>query len=216
MKTPDPVNQRDPFWRVQVEIPDRPGDAIVRAEIQEYDILDLQPNENVIDAGAHVGYFAERAAQLVGPHGLVFCFEPESENFERLVVRLQSRIVAYDVALSDRDGTATLHIHSLGSGSHSLCWPCPGGASKVVATRRLDSFQWPVPIHAMKIDVEGSEAALLRGAMDLLRRDHPRIAMEVHSEALYAEVRELLEPLGYGFTPEVHPEQRWITLAEVR
>jgi hypothetical protein len=83
-----------------------------------------------------------------------------------------------------------------------------GGASIVgatagerVETRRLDSYELP-PVKLIKLDVEGAEAAVLRGAAGLIARDGPYIVFECRLDApggSWRDVFELLGPLGYRF-----------------
>ncbi|MDP7348801.1 MAG: FkbM family methyltransferase, partial [Phycisphaeraceae bacterium] len=49
----------------------------------------------------------------------------------------------------------------------------------------------------LKIDVEGHEAAVLRGAVDLLRRARPTLLIEVHGPGSLGECVQLLDPMGY-------------------
>jgi len=49
----------------------------------------------------------------------------------------------------------------------------------------------------MKIDVEGAEVRVIKGAENLLRRVHPRLLLATHSMALHHECRRLLETMGY-------------------
>ena len=53
----------------------------------------------------------------------------------------------------------------------------------------------------LKIDVEGAELSVLKGALDTLRKSRPIILIEIHSEELLAACIAFLGPLGYEFEP---------------
>ena len=130
----------------------------------------------VIDVGAHAGEFA-RAVQKSVPGSAVHCFEPAPAPFEKL--RLISGIVANNVALGDKAGVVEMHSDRPGSKLASLY------------KRRLDHFgiqfthRYSVTvdtldaycartglesIELLKLDAEGHELSVLRGAHDLLSR----------------------------------------------
>ena len=134
------------------------------------------------DIGANVGQFTLLAARLVGPDGHVFAFEPEIHNYESLQRNIQlnhfSNIKALRMALADYEGTASLHVHhdssNSNTGVHSLTprpeWEHRDVNSVEVTT--LDQALKDVPrLDLVKIDVEGAELLILRGARaHLIRR----------------------------------------------
>jgi len=136
----------------------------------------LQPGMVVIDIGAHVGYYTLLAAKLVGPTGKIYAFEPEPGNNETLNKNIElnkySNIEAIRMAMSDKEGNATMYLTSLDSGRHSLFQhDLPKRGNTVVETTTLDRFwestEWP-RIDLIKIDVEGSEVAVLDGMTRML------------------------------------------------
>lgn len=139
----------------------------------------LKPGMVVIDAGAHIGYFSLLAAHLVGPRGRVYAFEPAPANYDLLArnIRLNrySNIVAVQKAVSDVEESATLYLHD-DSVAHSLRAQTFGVPSRAIAVdvttidRVLEREGWP-PVHLVKLDVEGAEAAALRGMRETRRRN---------------------------------------------
>jgi hypothetical protein len=93
-------------------------------------------------------------------------------------------------ALSDRAGVLSLvkGAHTLNSGGAYLASPGealpPDHVSVEVETLRLDDYRFDRPIRFVKLDIEGAEPLLVRGARELLARDRPLILSEVHAEQL--------------------------------
>jgi FkbM family methyltransferase len=155
----------------------------------------LRPGDVALDVGAHHGQDALIMAALCGAEGRVAAFEPDpharvvmDQNF-RLNPRTPTpRIEA--AACSDRLGQATLY--SRGGNSNSALIPTQleqqTGAELErfdVATTTLDAWieasGWPWP-RLVKIDTEGAEIGILRGARKLLASDSV-ICCELHPYA---------------------------------
>ena len=138
-----------------------------------------------VDVGAHVGFFTLLGAKLVGSEGRVVAVEPDPGNAESLRRNLQlndyDQVEIEQVALGAKAGTAELYIAD-DSGQHSLL--ARSGESVTVTVRTLDdvwaSTEMP-PIDVIKIDVEGAELDMLRGATETIRCS-PRIVvlMDIH------------------------------------
>ena len=84
----------------------------------------LAPGDTYVDIGANAGFFSLVAAQLVGLSGWVICYEADPSNFEALERNIalngSRNIEAIPLAVSDHNGTATLHRSIAHSGAHSL------------------------------------------------------------------------------------------------
>jgi FkbM family methyltransferase len=170
-----------------------------------------------LDVGAHVGFYSLLAA-LANPRGRVFAFEPSRNAHERLrrhvrINRLDN-IICVDLAVSDRDGTARfleppVHIPcSAGLSEEQMSWHDELREWEV-RTVALDSFleeRQVSPVELVKLDIEGTEPAALRGMAKTLRRDRPSVICEVLPGDRRGESLEtLLRPLDYRFyllTPE--------------
>jgi FkbM family methyltransferase len=141
----------------------------------------LGPDSNCVDVGASEG---EVLADIVriAPQGRHIAYEPIAQ----LAARLADRFPDVDVrarALSDRGGNAEfVHVLSRPGWSGFRMRPYPG-AERVshirVPTERLDDALPPGYIpHFIKIDVEGAEEQVLRGATATISRHRPLIAFE--------------------------------------
>ena len=167
----------------------------------------LKPGETFVDAGANKGDFALLASRIVGNNGKVVCIEPEPINFSWIgrSVHLNSyrNVQLCNLALSDHDGEALLYLGTK-SGYHTLLSNAPGRSqnSLKVKVRTLDSLlpELGIPsVNALKIDVEGAELAVLKGAVKTISTN-PKIVLFVDIHPLLGvnppEVFEYLASLG--------------------
>jgi FkbM family methyltransferase len=163
----------------------------------------VHAGEIVLDIGASRGFFSERLAQLVGPRGHVHLFEPHPANAEwlRKLCGARHNMTLHTVALSDVSGTATLSTPLIGGraafGMSTLEHPAAREhleemTDEVVIRRLDDIISGRQRVAFVKCDVEGHEAAVLRGGEDLLRRDRPTILIEI-------EQRHRTEPVHDTF-----------------
>jgi FkbM family methyltransferase len=150
----------------------------------------LKAGATFVDVGANVGLFSLPAAKKVGS-GKVFAFEPCGWTYEQLLenarINRASNLQPVRLALGDCPGEAILQVNSAGrDGLNTLGRPTHEH-SKVVKTERvpvarLDDFlkqRSVTSVDVVKIDVEGAELFVLRGATGVLSRpDAPVILYE--------------------------------------
>lgn len=155
----------------------------------------VRPGDVAVDVGAHIGYFTMRLADAVGERGHVHAFEPVTRNADllaRSVVesRFESRVTLRRTAVSDSAGEAVLRVgrDTLNTGGAFLGEASTGGDDGLdsvrVPTLRLDDAGLRRPVRLVKMDVEGAEPRVVRGAQAMLRADRPFIVSEVHPEQL--------------------------------
>lgn len=170
----------------------------------------LEPGDTFVDIGSHIGYYALLALAKVGPAGQVIAFEPHPETFPILRQNAKAtgagnfRIV--NCALAARTGVARLHLHDGDEGRSSL-FPIRGMDRAVeVNVITLDSVMDTLPfgrVGMMKIDVEGMEEEVLKGASRFLTEVRPRnIVFEVlnakpRRNSVDKRIRWALSSLGY-------------------
>jgi FkbM family methyltransferase len=143
----------------------------------------LGPGMVVVDVGANHGLFSLEAAHWIGPSGVVHAFEPTPRTRELLLENLQANqidcIQVFPEALGEAPGTARLRVHHELSGLNSLAddeitWNQRRLAADEVIevpvnTLDLHAARAGLPrIDFLKIDVEGFELSVLRGARRLL------------------------------------------------
>jgi FkbM family methyltransferase len=181
----------------------------------------LQPGMTVIDGGAHVGYFTCQAARLVGPRGLVLAFEPAPRNYELLLANVWrngfGNVVCFPWALGDAAAIAPLQLSETNTGDHKLG---PGGVQTRVA--RLDDVRAiRPPVDVVKLDVQGSEEAALRG-MEALLAGSPNVLVlaelsPADARAAGSEPRALLDryrSLGFAVHVQLPDEKGVLELGD--
>jgi FkbM family methyltransferase len=150
----------------------------------------LQPGMNLLDIGANVGLFAIPAAKKV-QHGKVFAFEPSSWTLERLkrnadINRVGNVLVVHS-AVGDYTGDAILQVNAKGKDGLNTIGRPAHEASEIVTTETvpvttLDDFvkaSCISQVDVMKVDVEGAELLVFRGAVGLLaKKNAPLILYE--------------------------------------
>ncbi|HXC39312.1 MAG TPA: FkbM family methyltransferase [Burkholderiales bacterium] len=159
-----------------------------------------------IDVGASLGSYA---AHLLAHFGSCYAFEPRPDAAAFIASRLSPhpdpRLSIENVALSDHSGEETLRVLVGDAGRSSIETSNPverAGAVQIlrVPVRRLDDYRFPMPVGCVKVDVEGHEEAVLRGAERLLREHHPVLIVEIeerHKPGSVGAVSDFLEGLGY-------------------
>ncbi|MGE0600065.1 MAG: FkbM family methyltransferase [Dehalococcoidia bacterium] len=174
----------------------------------------LKPGDVFYDVGANVGFFSLLAARQVGQAGRVFAFEPLPEIGASLVKNAGlngfDTIQLLPYAVADRDGRANLQTTSHPGGATLEGFGTPGDRTGTVSVgvRTLDGLLGSGIIskpNVIKIDVEGAEAAVLRGAARIIS-EHPVLVYELDAataeelDAKRAEVEEELRRAGYSIS----------------
>lgn len=176
-----------------------------------------QKADVVFDIGAYVGFFALLAGHA-NPDGKVFAFEPLIPIYERLKQNIAlnnlQNIEAFLGAVGVHEGEAEFfHIGGLElPTSSSLSYDFMKEGENLISTKvkvfKLDQFiqeKGIDKVDLMKIDTESTEPDVLRGAKDILEKNHPHIVCEVLGRGSERDLQEILRPLGYRFyllTPE--------------
>ena len=159
----------------------------------------LSPGETFFDVGSHSGFHSLVGARAVGSAGLVVAVEPDPANaaevedqaalngFNHITVVRKAVVADLSEASSPIDGA---------------------GATPTTIDDLTHEFRPPALI---KIDVEGLELEVLRGAADTLREHRPTVVIEAHSDGLAGIAVARLAALGYHcatspapYGPEFH------------
>ncbi len=150
----------------------------------------LAPDAVVIDGGAHIGVLTVLLASLC-PDGTVYAFEPAPATRAHLETNVAANhltnVVVEDAVLYDTDGGMVFDFDAtFPAGSH-VGASGPNVTSTKVTSIRLDTWartRGVDRLDLLKLDVEGSELAVLAGAADTLRRFRPITVVECNPVAL--------------------------------
>ncbi|MGH9740601.1 MAG: FkbM family methyltransferase [Candidatus Acidiferrales bacterium] len=161
----------------------------------------LEPGDVFLDIGAHIGYHAVLAAVLVGDRGKVIAFEADPGNFLRLqenfgpfrwacavnkaIWQVTGNIGFERSSQPAESGWGTLtDVRDLNTGDH-----------RVVEAISLDDWflESKLKVSVMKVDAEGSEVGILRGAHKFLRTNRPVIIIEANDVVLRQAQTSALE-----------------------
>ena len=172
----------------------------------------LKTGDVCVDVGAHVGYLSMIMARLVGPQGRVISFEPVRETYEALKENIQlnglNNVTIEPAAAGEADGFLELVCtkgEELSWTASATGYSLPGEGRRIsVPVVSLDGYFAASALRPglIKIDVEGAEAEVLRGARQTLRNIRPIVLVEIHDlgERHRKNVLELLEGCGYAVT----------------
>lgn len=185
------------------------------------DVL-VRRGDHVVDIGANFGLFSLHAASLVGAFGRVDSIEPQPAlaNMLRasLVDNEMHQIRVHETALGAKDSVATLSIPSDNSGAASLIRRRADDVRLPVIVQKSGTFLSDLGdehIRFIKIDVEGFEADVIRGALPFFHRRKPDVVFfEAQHHRRYEDnaTVALLTECGYTCYP-VLPSLRKIRLA---
>ena len=211
----------------------RDGPRVVRDAFDDQRRL-VGADPVVFDVGANEGRVAQRYLDRC-PDATVHAFEPFPPLFDRLAARAdgEPRLTAHQLAVSDHEGTATLHCNDSAATNSLLAsrriadddWPAHWPASLYrttgtveVPTTTIDTFcaEHSIDhIDVLKLDIQGGELAALRGARTLV--DAGRVdliylelitAPTYTDQPRYHEVMAFLDGLGYVLYDLYHPVHR--------
>lgn len=179
----------------------------------------LSEGSVLLDVGAHIGYFSLKGSVKVGQTGRVVAFEPNPQTVallrDNVAVNHAQNVIVEQIACTNREQMLTLYAApSANTGASSLAREnadiSPGDAAPKpysVRGRPIDDVVRELKlarVDAMKIDVEGAEVSVLRGAADTLKRFHPKVVIEVVPSQLASfnttpeDVAAVLKDAGYN------------------
>lgn len=161
-------------------------------------------SSTIADVGAHVGYFSMIAAHA-NPKAKVHSFEPVDQIHARLSVNVRSNgvqnVKLHQAGVSSEPGWADISVrfsgNLLSTGSTLEGGAAPDAQRKRIQLLTLDEVFAETKLDLVKIDVEGHEMSVLRGARQVLKRDRPTLVMEALVDAALDDLIAEFEPLGY-------------------
>lgn len=170
--------------------------------VQAWLAAHVRPGFTVYDVGAHAGFFTLLCARLAGPAGRIVAFEPRAENVERLRANASANGFAnieIDArAVSDRPGEAAFTLVSSTLEGRLAADGDPADARVPATTIDACVGAGMLAPDVIKVDVEGAEGAVIRGAARTIASRRPLLVLEVHSADAGREVAAAL-PCAYEF-----------------
>jgi FkbM family methyltransferase len=171
-----------------------------------YVLHTLTPEDFFVDVGANVGSYTVLACAARGARG--YCFEPVPATYRRLLdnVRLNdltSRVVSLNIGLSDTNGDL-LFTTGENCTNHVLPAGKPVVGAALIEVQTLDRILEDCSPNMMKIDVEGYETQVVKGALNTIAKPSLHsIIMELNgSGSRYgfneAEIIKSLEDRGFA------------------
>ena len=171
-----------------------------------------KPGMTTLDIGAHFGLFAVYFQKT--SNGVVYAFEPTKETLKVLnetvaVNKCQGKVHIVEMAVDKEPGSANFFIHeTVGGRGNTLVKDAKLGmtsSSYVVKVTSVDLFvkEKGIDVDCIKIDAEGAELGVLKGASETISKRKPFILLSIHPEPIQsrgdstAEIWDLLQQFGY-------------------
>ena len=178
------------------------------APVEQILLSNLQPGAVFYDVGAHIGVFSLIAARNLGAHGSVFVFEPDPLNVRRIKEnasrnQLDAIRIIPKAVCSTVGRVRFLRASFQSSMNRGVLVEDASAAEEStieVESITLDAFAQENALPSLiKIDVEGSEAAVLQGSEEIFRSAKPLLVCEIHHEQASSDVTRWLLARGYMF-----------------
>jgi len=171
-------------------------------EKQKLFIQKIKKGDVVYDVGAHVGFYTLLASKLVGKQGWVYAFEPNPQNAYFLLKHIQLNKIK----------NVKLILGALGENYGLKFLSNKGSESKIEEKNLKSEIITPIfpiddlvlknkiipPPQVLKIDVEGYELNVLKGAKQILKKHKPILFVALDNEDTKSEVYEFIKNLGYN------------------
>jgi len=157
--------------------------------------------DTAVDIGGHVGFVSRDMAKFFKT---VHAFEPVPENLACLIKNVPDNVIPHGVAMGAEIGVASFENPS---DTNSGAWEMVAGSDVKVKT--LDSYDLE-NVGLIKIDTQGCEYDVLRGAVETIKRCRPVIQAECVGKDTNPEALELLRGLGATLAATVREDGIWV------
>lgn len=181
-------------------------DLMIEAKREPYLTSWWQDNvgsaKSVLDIGANIGYYTLQAAKLMKNEGIIYAIEPIPDNVKLLCKNIAlnkfNNISVHQLAIGDKNGKAEIFCHDFRNYASILPskWQTYS-KTMTIPISTMDNFLKDKAIpDIIRMDVEGYELHILRGAKDTLASNHNiKIIIETHFSLLGENTTELLDIL---------------------
>jgi FkbM family methyltransferase len=174
----------------------------------------VKPGMNVLDIGSNMGFVALNMAKKLGEKGIVYAFEPDAHNYTVLKQNIELNpalpVKALQLAMGNSTEKLKLEVINTQNRGENKITNTPATSNyTVVDVVKADDFvaqQAITKIDLVKIDTEGFEMTVLRGAEETIKKFKPVLFIEVNDENLKQqkssakELVSLILSWGYKIT----------------
>ncbi len=168
-----------------------------------------------IDIGANVGAYSLILAKKL-KNLVVIAIEPETKNFDLLKKNIAlnnlSNITALNQGCFSYKTKMNLYISLRGLGLHSIIKKV-GKFKSIIQVDKLDNIVNGLKltrIDLIKIDVEGAEYEVIRGASKILKKYHPQLIIEIWDNKRFNKIFDLLKKFNYKLKKRIYNESNYI------
>ncbi|MCX6719016.1 MAG: FkbM family methyltransferase [Candidatus Taylorbacteria bacterium] len=136
---------------------------------------EIKEGMTVLDVGANIGVYTLKVANLVGPTGRVWAFEPDQNNYSSLTKNVNTNrygnVTLINKAVADKTGTSRLFISEENRGDHRIFSSDEQRISVPIEIVALDDIFLREKIDFIKMDIQGAEYLALTGMSELIQRN---------------------------------------------
>lgn len=168
--------------------------------------FEIKPGDVVVDAGAYRGLFTIIASKLVGRSGKVVSFEPDTENYKKLLNSIKQyrlkNVIPSRKGLWSRD--KVLKFSNVHAGD-STVYTKKGDRTVNINCVSLDNEVKRLGIkkvNFIKMDIEGAELEALKGSLNLLQKNDVKLVIasyhKLNGKKTFASVEHFLKNLGFS------------------
>lgn len=182
--------------------------------------LEYLGNKDIIDAGAYIGDSSLAFTKFTSAN--VYAFEPFEESFNKMLENIKlndvDNIVPVKASLSDKNGEEKIYlsgdnVQGITSDESFRCYD----KSFTVETMTIDKFveENNLNVGFIKVDVEGTEQRLLKGAIETIKSQKPLLILSIyHNPNDFFEIKPWIEKLDLGYNFKISKERPWTFFAD--
>lgn len=162
----------------------------------------IKKGMTIVDIGANIGYYVLAESQLIGSEGRIIAIEPNKKNVELLKLTVKENnlknIKIIEAAIGDYDRNGKLYLSNRASNCHSLISSYDKNKNEyqIVKVYKLDTLikKLNIPVHLVRMDIEGYEAQAINGMSKILKKYKPILVIELHYDAI--GIKAIIKLLG--------------------
>lgn len=173
-----------------------------------------------IDVGAHIGKYSIRAAR--NPTATIIAIEPDPYNFALLQKNAEANFVSHKIKFVNKGafsspGKMPFYTTEQGEGMHSIYKQPESRHETTIEVDTLDNIIGELKIddyiNLVKIDVEGAELEVLKGAENILQKEKPDLIIEVWQDdpSRLEQINAYLQRFGYEKAQQLDKENMFFT-----